>query len=163
LREALAGGDVEVRLRLRSHLRELIDRIEVFAVGHPTRYDPFAPRPTGRKWHEDRRCGYDLADYIESIAEGSAPKLLNDKRFHAFIEDVVRRRMSKEGRFLRVYFKTGSKVDIVPAGSIASGMALCRGRGGGWQFVSPDIDRLWREFTISRRPKSPPNNLASRG
>ena len=33
LQKALAGGDVELRLRLRAHLRELIDKIEVFAIG----------------------------------------------------------------------------------------------------------------------------------
>lgn len=145
LREALAGGDVEVRLRLRSHLRELIDRIEVFAVGHPTRFDPFAPRLTGRKRHEGR-IGDDIVDYIDSIAEESAPELIQDKRFHAFVEDVVRRRISKEGRLLRVYYKTGAKIDIVPAGSLASGMQLRRGRGGGWRFASPDIDLMWRDF-----------------
>lgn len=161
LREALAGGDVEVRLRLRSHLREFIDRVEVFAVGHPTRYDPES-RPAGRNRLKDRRCGDDLADYIESIAGEFAPELMKDKRFHAFIEDVMRRRMSKEGRFLRVYYKTGARVDIVPAGSMACGMALYRGRGGGWRFVSPDIDRLWRKFSAHRDGKAPRAMQATR-
>lgn len=153
LREALAAGDVDVRLRLRAHLRDLIDRIEVFAVGHAARHDHEAPA-AGGTWHKQPDRGEDLAEYIDAVAGECDPKLAKDKRFCAFLEYVTERRMSKDGWFVRLHYKTGAKADLVPAGSIASGMELCRGKGGGWRFVRPDIHRLWCEFTArnGRKP-----------
>ena len=48
----------------------------------------------------------------------------------------------------RVQFKTGAVVDLVPEGSLASGMELVKNgrRRAGWRFVRPDLDRLWREY-----------------
>jgi len=48
LRQALADGDPEVRMRCAAHLRQFIDRIEVFAVG-ATKSEPTpTPRPHGQ-------------------------------------------------------------------------------------------------------------------
>jgi hypothetical protein len=66
-----------------------------------------------------------------------------DKEFRRFLRYVTEHRMTKEGRFLRVQFKTVAKVDVVPAGSIASGYALMQDdRRKGWRFVSTDVDQL---------------------
>lgn len=61
--------------------------------------------------------------------------------------------MRKEGWFVPLYYKASARCDLVRAGSIASGMELCRGKGGGWRFVQPDVQRLWREFTARRGRK----------
>jgi len=61
--------------------------------------------------------------------------------------------MSREGRFYRVHFTTGATADLVPPGSLASGKELVTVDGrrqAGWRFVSPAIDRLWREFGTER-------------
>ena len=72
--------------------------------------------------------------------------------------------MSKKGRFYRVHFKTGSVLDLVPPGSIAMGMTLIRegneheqdeaAHAHRWQFVTPPLKTLWREFveTADGRP-----------
>lgn len=58
--------------------------------------------------------------------------------------------MTGRGRFVRVHFKSGSVVDLVPEGRLADGMKLVQDgrRKSGWRFVSPDLDRLWRESSM---------------
>ncbi len=137
VREGIAGNP-ELRLRLRAHLRELIDRIDVYPVGYQEEYDPDGELE-------------DVEDLAETIEAGMAefnPGWKPDKELRRFLRYVTERRMTKEGRFLRMRFKTGAKVDVVPTGSIASGYQLVQDsrRKAGWRFVSPDVDRLWREF-----------------
>ncbi len=156
-------GDVEVRLRLSGHLREIIERIDVFAVGHVAMFDiesnfrPARPSTAPAQSADVKRLvlarprierGDDIAEYIDEVIRDAAPELRRSKTFHAFLEHVVSRRMSKEGRFLRVYFKSGATVDIVPAGSLAGGSELIKKgtRKRGWRFVSPDINKLWQDF-----------------
>lgn len=156
LRRALKKSDVELRMRLQSHLRELIERIEVFSVGHRHVYDSSQPVPE-RKPGEDpdsyhlrcrRQEGETLSQGLHSNIMDVAPKLANDKTFLAFLEELTERRMSKEGRFLRVHFKTGAVVNLVPPGSLASGIELVRDkrRADPWRFVLPDCQKLWEEF-----------------
>jgi hypothetical protein len=179
LQRGIAEDDaVELRLRLRAHLREIIDRIEVFAVGFRKRYDAEeeerTPENVPRSERRKARAEYldsveDFAEYVDALCEEYYPdgtsrkgpywrdgqlRLPEDtERFYRFLEYLTQRRMSKEGRFLRVHFKTGARVDLVPGGSLASGMELVKDgrRKDGWRFVSPDIDRLWREFA-TRNP-----------
>ena len=96
----------------------------------------------------------DFAESVEALLDEYAPEFIRDNKrdFYAFLEYVTERRMSKSGRFFRIHFKTGAKVDVVPEGSLASGMELVKEgrRKAGWRFVSPDIDRLWREFTVKQ-------------
>ncbi len=47
LREAIAGNEPEIRLRLRNHLRELRAKVAVFAVGFEKEYNPDLPLPMG--------------------------------------------------------------------------------------------------------------------
>lgn len=130
LMTALKSGDSELRLRIRAHLRELITKIEVFAVGHP------------HEWDSETRTGDDIVETIEALADEYFPSEANTKRFRAFTSFVLGRRMSKEGRFLRIRFATGASFDSVPQGSLASGKALRQDRGR-WEFVHPDLDKLW--------------------
>lgn len=66
-----------------------------------------------------------------------------------FINYVVKERMSRRGRFVRVFFVSGVWVDLVPAGSIASGCKLYVDESGKrqWGFVLPDFDRLREEYS----------------
>jgi DNA invertase Pin-like site-specific DNA recombinase len=143
LRRALRGGDVEVRLKLRSHLRELIDRIEVFAVGGQ-RYEP---------WVEDRTEGGEPAYWF------GTDHWLPLHEAEPFMEYVSARLGSKEGRFIRVHFKvlagTGVGVDLAPDGSLARCSRLTRPQEDivdQWIESVPSFDRLWREFRATERP-----------
>jgi hypothetical protein len=76
--------------------------------------------------------------------------------FTDFVEDLVRRRMSREGRFIRVWFKSDMRVDLVPAGSLASGWALDarnRNREDPWRFLEPDIFALFEKWQTKRKEK----------
>jgi hypothetical protein len=172
LRIALKKDDPQLRLQLRSHLGELIERIEVFSAGHRKEHDPEAEHaaiqkvralPDGRLLDRFElldhplvaaaRDGDKLMDDLVANASEFSPVLLKKKVFWAFLNDLGRRRMTKEGRFVRLHFKTGSRVDIVPTGSFASGHRLVRPSGGrsGWSAVSPDIDRMLKTFSETYR------------
>jgi hypothetical protein len=44
-----------------------------------------------------------------ALAQEHFPELLRDPGFPRFIEHVQARRMSKQGRFIRVHLKTGAR------------------------------------------------------
>ena len=152
LKQELQNGGVEMRLRLRSHLGELIDRIEVFAVGYLEEHDP-------SKVDRRRRHGESNADYWVRVhcRNGDPIRLADptgDKDFDDFLETIAVRRMSKEGRFIRVHFKTGSVVNLVPPGSLADGSEMIKPKKNGspWQPVRLDLQQLWKS---RKRPTSP--------
>jgi hypothetical protein len=154
LREALAGGEPEVRLRCRAHLRELIERIDVFPVGFARRYDPRKDGPDS-----------DVEDFggmVTTLQEESDPDWRPDAEWRAFLEWVTARRMSREGRFIRVHFKTGASVDLAPSGSLATGRRLVNGVGGGkvWELTPLPMDQLWSEFLAEQKKK--PRRRANR-
>lgn len=170
LRSALATkGQVETRLRLRAHLRELIQRIEVFAVGF-TKKKEAKPAKRGRSVVTRRRGekrhlssptvtpavtddGEDLANHFYEIASELEPKQARTEEFHEFCEWVTSRRMSKAGRFLRIHFKTGLRRDIVPGDSIASGRGMEVDQNGsvGWGVKQPEFKELWKRFRSAKR------------
>ena len=174
LRKALKEGGVEFRLRLRAHLRQLIDKVQVFAVGFTQRSGPDGIRSAGRCGSRPRRRGQkergdiapdaaeqqdveNLAEYICEVVAELDPAKLRDKRFHEFLRYVTERRMSKDGRFLRIHFKTGATRDVVPAGSIADGHGLEVDEDGrvGWRVVRPNIDELRRQYEVWARRVQP--------
>jgi hypothetical protein len=179
LREALANGDMELRLKMRAHLRELIDKIEVFAIGHKKRYDSDAERKVmddyrqklhaeGRTVnraasHQDRELrraldeeagGETIDEALWALATDNFPDRLRDKTFAkqwgAFVDEMVRRRMSREGRFVRIWFRGGGVADLVPKGSLADGLEL---RGERCTFVRPEYGKLFEEFQQKRTIK----------
>lgn len=131
IQEQAAKDDaVDLRLRLAAHLRDLIERIDVFAAGSPTDEE-----------------AEELADHLEAAVSESNPDWKPDAAFRAFQRHLTERRKTKEGRFFRVTFKTGATVKMVPPGSLACGLELARtDEGIGWRFANPDLDRLWGEF-----------------
>jgi hypothetical protein len=62
-----------------------------------------------------------------------------------FRMQILKRRMSKKGRLLRVHFKSGAMIDLVPPGSLASGLRVKRGTKEA-TFMRPDVGKLWRQF-----------------
>lgn len=153
--KALDADDPEIRLRLRMHLRDLIAKIEVFPVGHAKEYDPdAAPQPkkegsTTVRRRTSKREGDDIAEYLSAVIDKP------QKGFGDFIQYVVKRRMSKEGRFLRIHFKTGATLNLVPPGSLASGMELQKKTDkSNWHLVAPSIQRLWQDFEATHRKKT---------
>jgi hypothetical protein len=172
LRTALAKGDVELRLKMRAHLRELIDKVEVFAVGHRKRFDPEAEsklmtayrdkvRAQGLPldWEQYRhdlelqrllheaRDGENVDFALWDLWQEHAPEQFQDKTFRQqfgqFTDDLVKRRMSREGRFVRIHFVGGGRADLVSEGSLASGV---KPRATGCTFVEPDFGKLFEEF-----------------
>lgn len=150
------------RLKLNLHLKELIDQIEVFAVGYKQAYDPDSvpsvpanaliepalAQPPGskvvaRKQQFAMRNADRIADQIYDIADAQT-----DPAVHAFAADTLARRMSKEGRFMRVHYKNGAIQQIVPSGSLAEGTVI---RNDTCYFVGPDLGDLWAAFIKRRR------------
>ena len=164
LQEAIAESNaVELRLRLKMHLEEFINRIEIFAHGYKTDADPEKPaRATSRK--NGKRLEYvpappqnadDFLESIEAQASEVDPELWNNDRFRAFVNHIATERKTRKGRFVRIHFKSGAVVDLVPAGSLATGMEMRQDarKRVGWRFTSPRIDRLWRDFKTAYKKK----------
>lgn len=169
LRSSLKKGGVETRLAMRSHLKELIDKIEVFAVGFTKRSDgkmveyqsKHTPRRRGKKrstkgmttYYRAEKDVENLVEYIVEIASELDPEQIKSKEFSEFCEWVTNRRMSKSGRFVRVHFNTKISRDIVPGDSIATGRGLeiDDDGGHGWVFVQPSYDKLWKSYKSWKR------------
>jgi hypothetical protein len=126
LKEALVSGGVEIRRRLNTHLREFIERIDVFTTGHTERYN------------DEDGSGDDFGEQMDAAWEESGVHLTGRqlKEHYQFIDWVIARRMTKEGRFLRIHFKPRKPpinanrfsvlhlsdhycIDVVPSGSLA--------------------------------------------
>lgn len=148
LLKGLEAGDVELRMRLRLHLCQLIEKIEIFTAGKRELYDgdkddskPYPIQPLPERIEPSyRHNAEDVVDKLYSAVSESRPKLVRSKAFRAAVEDIKKRRMSKEGRFLRLYFKTGRFADIVPKGSIACGKRLTKAEDDDkftWEFIEP--------------------------
>jgi DNA invertase Pin-like site-specific DNA recombinase len=157
LREAMSD-DVSVRIRLQHHLRDWINKVEVFSVGFKKNYDPSAdgelPKlsrgPNGRLKvsRTPPQSTEDIGEYIDAVLDHADSKPLRRKERLAFVDYVMKQRMSKNGRFLRVHFRTGAIADVVPPGSLASGAKWVKDSEGNrsWRSIRPDLDQLWREF-----------------
>jgi hypothetical protein len=92
----------------------------------------------------------DFAEQVEAVFDDAG--LEYPKGVAGFLDYVTKRRMSKEGRFYRIHYRTGATVDVVPPGSLATGLELVRDdrRKAGSRFIRPSIERLWREYEGSR-------------
>jgi len=144
---------VELRIKLRFQLKEFIDKIEFYTDGFTEIYDCDKDNGirAGKTIKKDgkrtivRKPQYFnntewISDYLYDIFGEFNPKAVGTKRFAEFADEMIRRRMSKEGRFVRVHYKTGSFMDLVPEGSLASGKDI------NGLFVDPKIGKLWDVF-----------------
>lgn len=161
-----AEDAADIRARLAAHLREFIERIEIYPVGFKVVADPEAKHdpeweygdvistPAGGRSRGVRRtrkaikrplpAAESILEYLDEIWHECRPDV-SRKQWGAFEKYVLARRMSREGRFYRILFKTGESVDLVPAGGLATGMNHTRGYGGVREKL-PDFNRLWEEF-----------------
>ena len=166
LQKGISADNIELRIRLQHHLRGLIEKIEVFTVGFKELYNEDKdkdekPQRKLIKWKAmtkgekdvHRKPGYfnsteTIVDYVYDVVGEASPKLVRSKAFGNFVKDLTTRRMSKEGRFLRIHFKTGTWIDAIPEGSIASGSKMFIDDEGKlcYKLVGPDIGRLWKEY-----------------
>jgi hypothetical protein len=132
--------NVELRLRLNAHLREFIDHVEVFATGHRNLHDPAT---------ED---GDNFAEELVAAFEDLIPNFPTKDDWD-FIRYVEQRRMTKEGRFIRIHWRSGGQIDLVPKGSLASGIAGLGRNVDEHEFeyyveiARPNIEELHKEFT----------------
>ncbi len=121
LKLACEGDDgIAVRLRLKAHMKTLVRRIELYSSGVAE-----AEKPEDIGIRRPR-----------STKGRSSASLWKDYRKEA--QQLVRRRMTKEGRFIRVFFETDRILNVVPKGSIATGWSPSED-----DFVGPtpiDID-----------------------
>lgn len=165
LRKAIKQDDPEHRMRLNGHLRELIEKIEVFPVGYKKQYEAGDSGTRSGKGRRASPQSDDLAETFEAGIWEADPKYARSKEFRSFIAYVMQRRMSKEGRFYRVHFKTGAVIDLVPEGSIASGSRFdakasqkldaikqskrknrATEKPSRWQTVQPKYQQLWQDY-----------------
>lgn len=196
---------VDLRLRLNSHLRELIARVEIFSRGkfdsqtcypakvtawqelaarhvESTRRDAPATPQRKERWIKEQIAKLPKlsraklkaeTDRIKAEAESRqftrtsaaasfaaaaanegdgivqhfAGLLPRDAEAKAFLKDLGKRRFGRDGRFLRVWFVTGHKIDLVPEGSIADGLRTCEVEEDGQTVqklasVSPSLEHL---------------------
>jgi hypothetical protein len=119
----------------KAHLKELIERIECYCVGHQT-----------------------LADEVADLMLDADPALARSRLFQSFLKHLKEQR-GKEGRFVRVFFKAGFRkwVNLVPPGSLAAGLQLmqdARNQDDPWRLVSPELRKTWEDFQAGRRQRT---------
>lgn len=145
--------DPEFRLQLRERLRQVVQCVEAFTNG-------FDVESTGERAESPERgqsrgeigllrplsTTDDYREAMDALFEASRTNA-KQADVRAFADFVMRRRMSKQGRFIRVHYVFGAVQDLVPQGSLASGLAIGES-GGGTTYapVEPDLDALWQTF-----------------
>jgi DNA invertase Pin-like site-specific DNA recombinase len=151
LKEAIRK-DAETRIRLNTHLKEFIEKIEIFPKGH-----------------EDE---VELA--VDLVWEG-VPEIARAPHFKSFRKYLTQRLLSADGRFFRVHFKGGAArlaaaftaidpktrkcvnrqpsitytgLQIAPPGSLAHRVEV---RGKDRTRNGPEVGELCREFFDGRK------------
>ena len=133
LMKALDSPDI--RGLSKPHLRKLIEKIEVFAVGLP----------------EDQP---DMKDALLDALDYFVPPQSSSKaKLKAFEQWLIKSCTTKAGRFIRVTFVTGRVLDLVPKSSVATGQRLV-GEQRRWYHSGPDPNELWRRFTKGNKGKT---------
>lgn len=152
LKEALAK-DVDTRIRLKAHLKEFIERVDIFGTGDE-----------------------EMVEHAEALIGEAAPEMERAKSYAAFMRYVRARLLSPEGRFFKLYLHSaqpkpifnkvsakgrkytdaqkiararGAGLEIAPTESLAGGVAI---RPEGWRFSGPKVDKLSKEFFDARKP-----------
>ena len=136
LKQLLAKDDPEPRLRLRAHLRDLIDHVDVYPVGFES------------PWDDEVQCGEYVGRYMDELAGDGFPEALQDPEWHAFVAEVQNRRMSKEGRFYHVVLRSGAQAVLRPPGSLATEIAW--NREAECKVSMPDWEQLANDFISNK-------------
>jgi hypothetical protein len=129
LRTSIAKSP-DTRVRLNTHLKEFIERIEVYAHGFE-----------------------DSLEHAEAEIAENLPELTRAASYKSFRKFLRERLLSPEGRFLRVFIRgaRGSRtgLQIAPADSLAWRVEV---QGKGWRFTGPAVSQLAKEFFDGRKP-----------
>ncbi|MBB6431548.1 recombinase family protein [Algisphaera agarilytica] len=148
----------DMRAKLSAHLRTFIDCIEVFPHGFPKVAEPAThcqiergepvPGKRGRRRRVPAKRWWDadvdtIIETLDAAYDDTLGPRPTNKRWAKFERYVLDRRMSKEGRFYRVHFKTGERVDLVPPGGLATGYTTV---GKTVEKTLPNIAGLWKDF-----------------
>lgn len=144
LRAALTKDDVELRQRMRAHLRQFIKSVECYGKGHPRPKFSDGDADEFGIYNEATSEGDNIVQYLEEVFDEHHLPRCDRHQFQQFLHHVVRRRTSRKGRFIRVTFTTGAEMRLVPQGSLADGIAW-RGERS-WDIIRPSIKQLWQDF-----------------
>jgi DNA invertase Pin-like site-specific DNA recombinase len=143
--------DVDSRIRLKTHLKEFITKVEVFGKGHE-----------------------DNIEHAEDLIWEHMPELAKAASYSAFRRYLRQRFLSPDGRFYTLYVKTSrtdgdskpithkgrayqqyrphsAGLQIAPISSLSFHGSLELGKGG-WRFTGPKLDIVFKEFFDGRKP-----------
>lgn len=130
--EGLKGAirkDAETRIRLNSHLKEFIAKVEVFAKGHES-----------------------SVEHAEALIEEYLSELESSPSYPDFRRHLRRRLLSQDGRFFKLGFWTIKPdcdgVQIAPETSLAAASQTTDDS----KFRGPKLDHLLSEFFDKRKP-----------
>lgn len=130
--EGLKGAiaeDPESRVRLNSHLKEFIRKIEVFAKGHER-----------------------TVEHAEAIFDEYAPELVGAQSYPDFRRYLRKRFLSADGRFYSLHLRTAkpdaSGIQVAPTASLAASSQTTQDS----KFRTPKIQELSKEFFDGRKP-----------
>ena len=167
LKKAITQKDADkrkaARLRVNSHLGEIIARVEIFSRGKFDSQTCYPPEVTAwqeltKRRVESARRGAKISAAVkmaaaavndgDGIVAHFAGMLPRNAETKAFLKDLGKRRFGRDGRFVRVWFVTGHKLDLVPKGSIADGLRTIDVEEDGETVqkltsVSPDLEYLY--------------------
>lgn len=117
--------DADTRIRLNSHLRDFIERIEIFSKGHEDSVE-----------HVEAL----VDEYFEAITRADFQAIMRAESYKSFRKYARQRLLSNEGRMFRVHYKTAKAftgmfaaadagIQVAPAYSLANRVEV-RGRSG---------------------------------
>lgn len=122
---------VTARLRLAYHLREVVQRVEIFGRGNVA---------TGRDESEN-----DPLTYIDALVHEHGIKLPERGMQKAFYRFVKERANSRYGRFIRINLSNAATpIQCAPSGSVAVGFSHFSDFR--MHLTRPDLPSLWRMF-----------------
>jgi DNA invertase Pin-like site-specific DNA recombinase len=143
LKDAMKKDDA-TRIRLNVHLREFIERVEIFSKGHE-----------------------DTIDHVEELVEQY--KIADAKAYKSFRKYIRQRLLSKEGRLFRIHYKGArgpllktdedkdAGIQVAPASSLAQRTEV---QGKERKYKMPAIDVLFKDFFDHRTPGFTPKQSA---
>lgn len=133
LRRAIKkDGNAELRMRLRMHIAELIENIEIFGYGL-----------------KDNECRVRFGRIETLFDDEKKTRPVREKELIEFARYITKRiTNSKQGRFIRIHFKSGSIVEFWPDGSIPYNLTFWTGKDGkiDWDYKGNDFRWLWDDF-----------------
>ena len=152
-------GDAEVRLKTRQHLRELIDQIDIYPIGYREASKPGdaimeRQNVTGRNILVQTKDNTRVS-LTDTACEHPLGQQCHPEEFAEFVDYFEGQRMSKQGRFYRIFFKTDIWRDLVPYGSFSSGCVFTKGT---WKLHKINLSVLCTEHQKYIKRLNRPNH-----